>query len=354
MLPSRHPLVHELEAAARELLPLPVYDYYAGGAGDETSLAEATLSWSHWRLRPRMLRDVSEVSTATTLLGDAVSTPIGVAPWAMQRMAHPDGEVATAAGAADAGALMTVSTTATTSLEDVATVRADAPKWFQLYYVSSTEYSRAMAQRAVAAGYRAIVLTVDLPVLGHRWRDLANSFELPPELVVANHRALEGQDDYAKRAAAQRPNLNFAELEQLVELLDVPVVVKGVLRADDARRCVEAGAQGVWVSTHGGRQVDPVISSADALGEIVEEVGRDVEVYADGGIRTPADVLIALALGARAVFLGRPTAWALTVSGAEGVGGLLSGFTEELRHLMQLCGTRTLDEVTPDLVRRLT
>lgn len=350
MLPTRHPVVSALQEQAKLSLPPSVYDFFAGGSGDEITLGEAPDSWSRWRLRPKVLRDVSSVDRRQHLLGDSFATPIGVAPWAMQRMAHPDGELASARGCAEAGAIMTVSTTATTGLEEVAAERPDSPKWFQLYWTVSREFSMDLVRRAVASGYRGIVLTVDLPVIGHRWRDTTNEFGLPAGLTLPNQSAIPGQDNYRKRVSSQRPNLTFADLEDLVSATELPIIVKGVLRADDARRCVEAGASAVWVSTHGGRQLDPVISSAQALAPIVNEVGNDVEVYADGGIRTPADVLIALALGARGVFIGRPAIWALAGGGADGLAALINGFSVELENLMALCGVRTLAEIGPDLL----
>lgn len=336
-----------LEARARERLPADVYDYYAGGAELETTLREATAAWRGWRLRPRVLRGVSTVELGTSLLGSGVRTPIGVAPWAYQAMATPEGELATARGAAVAGALMTVSTSATHALEEVRAA-TEGPAWFQLYRLHSTAHTEDLARRAGDAGYRALVLTVDLPLLGRRLRDLRHGFALPADLRMANH----------PPAGCERPGLRsletatwtFDDVARFGEISGLPVVVKGVLRGDDAVRCVQAGAAAVWVSTHGGRQADPVVPSAAALPEVVAAVGDEVEVYADGGLRAGSDVLTALALGARAVFLGRPVIWGLAAAGQAGVTAVLDGLTAELAHTMALCGLASVREVPRDTV----
>ncbi|HZI98012.1 MAG TPA: alpha-hydroxy acid oxidase [Actinomycetales bacterium] len=340
-----------LESRARDLLPQGVYDYYAGGAEAEVTLGEAGSAWQARRLRPRMLRDVSSVSTATTLLGTAVSMPIGVAPWALQGMAHPEGESATARGAADAGALMTVPTTATVPLEEVAKA-SDGPKWFQLYRVRDGAYTDELVLRAADAGYRALVMTVDLPVLGRRLRDLVNEFVLPDDIRLANHPPTDslGERTLDGALGTIASTWTFDDVGHFAALTSMPVVVKGVLRDDDARQCVDAGAAAVWVSTHGGRQADPVVSSASALPAVVGTVGEDVEVYVDGGLRRGSDVLGALALGARAVFLGRPVIWGLATGGADGVRDVLVELTESLRLTMALCGVTDVRDVPPDLV----
>lgn len=341
-----------LHDRARESLPRGVYDYYAGGTEGEITLGESATSWQRWRLRPRMLRDVSAVSTQTSLLGTPVSMPIGVAPWALQRMAHPDGENATAIGTAAAGTLMTVSTTATVPLAEVAAA-SDGPKWFQLYRVQDPAYTDDLVRRAADAGYRALVMTVDLPFLGRRLRDLVNDFQLPEGIALANHPPNKGYGDRALTRALDSiatATWTFDDLTRFTDLTPLPVVVKGVLRGDDARRCLDAGAAAVWVSTHGGRQVDPAIASAVALPEIVEAVGPDVEVYVDGGVRRGSDVLTALALGARAVFLGRPTIWGLATGGADGVRDVLTDLAAALQLTMALCGVTDIRDVSDDLI----
>ncbi|CAN5303802.1 alpha-hydroxy acid oxidase [soil metagenome] len=359
-----------LETRARELLPRAVYDYYAGGSEMETTLREAPLAWQRWRLRPRMLTGIARPELGTTLLGTPVASPIGVPPWALQRMAHPDGELATAAACARSGTLMTVSTTATASLDEVAAVAPESPKWFQLYQVHGVAYTDDLVRRAADAGYRALVLTVDLPILGRRLRDLANDFVLPEGLVMANH---PDQTDVAADAempasvgggsglsvrrlsqaldsADKTPPWTYADVEHFAGLSDLPVVVKGVLRGDDAVQCLGAGASAVWVSTHGGRQVDRAVSSAAALVDVVSAVSEHAEVYVDGGIRSGTDALVALALGARAVFCGRPIIWGLATAGADGVAAVLSALGTELAHSMTLCGVASVEQVPPDLV----
>ncbi|TKJ30462.1 alpha-hydroxy acid oxidase [Blastococcus sp. CCUG 61487] len=348
--PGREPPfldLERLEERARGALPEDVYDYYAGGAETETTLAEAPGAWRSWRLRPRVLRGITAVPLATELLGSAVATPIGVAPWAYQGMAHPEGELATARGAAAAGALMTVSTSATQTLEEVAAEMPGSPAWFQLYRLHSGAHTDDLARRAGDAGYRALVLTVDLPLLGRRRRDLAHDFALPADLRMANHPPAGDRPGLSDLATA---TWTFDDIARFGDLSGLPVVVKGVLRGDDAVRCVQAGASAVWVSTHGGRQVDPAVASAHALPEVVDAVGDEVEVYADGGIRSGSDVLTALALGARAVFVGRPTIWGLATGGSAGVTGVLVGLGEELAHTMALCGVDDVRSVPRDTV----
>jgi 4-hydroxymandelate oxidase len=335
--------IASLERRAREVLPTDVADYYAGGAEDEVTLREATPAWRSWRLRPRVLTGVSAVRLRTTLLGDEVATPVGVAPWAYQGLAHPDGERATAGGAAAAGALMTVSTSATTGLAEVAAVEPPGPRWFQLYRLHSPAHTDDLARRAGDAGYRALVLTVDLPVFGRRLREAAHRFALPADLPVPNRPA-------GTVPAVDSPVWTFDDVARFGRLSGLPVVVKGVLRGDDAAACVEAGAAAVWVSAHGGRQADPVVSTAHALPEVVEAVGDGVEVYVDGGVRAGSDVLTALALGARAVFVGRPVIWGLATGGADGVRAVLDGLSAQLATTMTLCGLGDVTAVPRDIV----
>jgi 4-hydroxymandelate oxidase len=334
----------DLETEARELLPQEVYDYVAGGAVDELTMADNRLAWDRIRLRPRVLRDVRHVSTATAVLGSPVAHPIGVAPTAFHRMCHDGGEPATAAGAADAGALFVLSTRATAPMEDVAHATGDAPWWFQVYVLNDRDLTESFVRRAAACGARALVLTGDTPVLGRRLRDIRNRFVLPSHLGTIE--SLDRPGNLADQAAG----VTFADVAWLAEASGLPVVVKGVLRADDAERCVAAGAAGVWVSNHGGRQLDGAIASADALAEVIDAVSGRVEVYVDGGIRRGADVLKALAMGATAAFVGRPAAWALTVGGRDGVRGLLDGFRAELELAMALAGAASIAEITPDLL----
>ncbi|MPQ97682.1 alpha-hydroxy-acid oxidizing protein [Modestobacter sp. I12A-02628] len=346
----------DLEERARGLLTPAAYGYYAGGAETETTLREAPAAWGSWRLRPRVLRGVTALEPGsrglgTTLLGSDVRTPIGVAPWAYQGMAHPDGELGTAAGAAAAGALMTVSTSANHSQAAVAAVQPGSPKWFQLYRLHSPAYTDDLARRAAQAGYRALVLTVDLPVLGRRLRDVGADTSAHAHLRMANHPPVHGPAPGL--AAIQSPSWTFDDVSRFADVSGLPVVVKGVLRGDDAALCVQAGASAVWVSTHGGRQADPAVASAHALPEVVDAVGDDVEVYVDGGIRHGSDVAVALALGATAVFVGRPTIWGLATGGAAGVTAVLDGLTAELASTLTLCGVSGVRSVPRDTVVRV-
>jgi 4-hydroxymandelate oxidase len=345
-----------LEAAARERLEPGVYDYIAGGAESELTIAGNLAAWSRLRLRPRVLRDVSAVSTATSVLGTGVPTPILVAPMAYHRMVHPDGEAACAAGAAAAGALYVLSTQSTMSVEEVAAAAPAGRRWFQVYVVRDRGWTADLAARAAASGYEALVLTVDVPLLGNRLRDLRNQFRLPSGLAPANAppagaaRQRELAADVLAQAGQFDPSLTPDTIGWLADRSGLPVLVKGVLRGDDAAACLDAGAVGVVVSNHGGRQLDTAVATADALAEVVAAVGDRGEVYVDGGIRRGTDIVKALALGARAVLVGRPVLWGLATGGAAGVEQVLSGLRGELELAMALCGATTVGDLTPDLV----
>jgi 4-hydroxymandelate oxidase len=347
--------VAALAAQARELIDAGVYDYYAGGADDEVTLADNEDAWQRLRLRPKVLRDVGDVDPSTTVLGQPVAAPLLVAPTAYHRMAHDEGERATARGAAAAGTLMCVSTLATVTLEEVADAAPGAPRWFQLYIRRDRALTEELVHRAVAAGYAAIVLTVDVPVLGRRWRDERNHFTLLPGLAMANLGAappkVEGSGLATYAASEFDPSLTFDDIGWLAEVSGLPVIVKGVMRGDDALRCVEAGAAAVVVSNHGARQLDTTIPTAEALRDVTESVGDRAEVYVDGGIRRGTDVVKALALGARATLVGRPILWGLATGGASGVQAVLTELTEEFTRALMLCGVATPHDVTPDLLR---
>jgi 4-hydroxymandelate oxidase len=303
-----------------------------------------------------VLRDVSAVDTATTVLGTPVRMPVLVAPTANQRLAHDEGEAANARGTAAAGSLLIVSTLATMRLEDVAAAAPQAPRWMQIYLQRDKGASAELVARAVAAGYHALVLTVDLPVAGHRRRDERNSFALPPGMTLANlgisHPEVPGGGSALARHVSQdlTAGMTFADVTWLAGLSELPVLVKGVLRGDDAAECVRAGAAGVVVSNHGGRQLDGAIATADALPDVLDAVGGDVEVYVDGGVRRGTDVVKALALGARAVLIGRPVIWGLATGGAVGVQAVLDGFHAELVRAMALCGAASIADIDRSMV----
>lgn len=345
--------VDALEAAARDAGLAPdAHAYYSTGADDELTLAANRSAWNRWRIRPRVLRDVSGVDVSTTVLGSPVRVPVLVAPAAYQRLAHDDGEAATARGAAAAGTVMTLSTMSTVTLEDVARAVPNVPRWYQLYVHRERADTERLVDRAEAAGYTALVVTVDTPELGHRARHDEAGFVLPADMPVANLVDTGGQagriTDYA--ATMFDPSLTFEAVQWLVGRTRLPVVVKGVLRGDDAAAAVEAGAAAVCVSNHGGRQLDGAVATADALPDVVAGVAGRAEVYVDGGVTRGTDVLRALALGARAVWVGRPVLWGLTLGGADGVRDVLARLTEETRLAFTLAGVRSPAEATPDLL----
>ncbi len=345
-----------MEEEARQAVGEMAYAYYAGGAEDERLLADNVEAWARWRLHPRVLVDVSAVATATTVLGSHVAGPVLLAPTAIQDLAHPEGEVASARGAAAAGACMVLSSLATRSLEDVAAAAPGAPLWMQVYVLRDRNRTAALVDRAVAAGYRALVLTVDAPVPGLRRRELWGGVHLPDGLALPNlgdaatARAREG-GFLAVVARELDPSLTYDDIGWLTGRSGLPVVVKGVLRADDAARCVDAGAAAVVVSNHGARQLDDAPATADVVGEVADAVGGRAEIYVDGGVRRAADVAKALALGARGVLVGRPALWALATGGAEGVAGLLTWFHAELRRVLALVGAPTLAHLDRSVVR---
>ena len=336
--------IAELEQRARGLLTPEVYDYYAGGPGSEQTLHASVSAWQqHW-LMPRVLRDVSTVDTSVRLPGlpeTAAATPIAVAPTGFQGLAHPEGEVATARGAARAGALMVLSTRSSMKIEEVAEAVASegGAWWFQVYVMKDRTLTARLVERAVAAGARALVLTGDTPVVGRKRRDRT-------EGVVSDAQVLANIGPLADLSVTgQAADVTFADIGWLARLGGVPVLVKGVLRADDARACLAGGAAGVIVSNHGGRQLDRAVPTALALPAVAGELGSSVPVFVDGGLRTGADVLTALGLGARAVFLGRPVLWALACGGADGVRDLLTGLTSDLVHAMALAGASAVADL---------
>jgi 4-hydroxymandelate oxidase len=341
----------DLQRIATERLPPPVSEYFNQGAAEGITAAAAAAAWDRVRFRPRVLRDVSSVSTATTVLGHDLITPVCVAPTALHRAAHPMGEVATARGAAAAGALMEVSTNAGVPFEQIGATGVQW--WLQSYVLRDRGLTRDILQRAVAAGAAAVVLTTDTTVVGRKYNAGPSVYDVvPADYLQANI----DQGDRTDAALAYADDLTPETIGWLRDVTGLPVVVKGVLRADDARIAVAAGAVAVQVSNHGGRQLDQAVATADALPEIAAAVQDSAEIYVDGGIRSAEHVLAALALGARAVFVGRPVLWALTAGGTSGDGGadgvaeLLGTLTDELRHVMTLAGARTVAEITGDLV----
>ncbi len=349
--------VLDLEGIAKRRLPAAVYDYYAGGAGDEQTLRANRAAFQEVFLRPRALVDVARIDTSTTALGTPIAMPVMVAPTAYQRMAHPEGELATARAAGELGTIMVASTIATRSLEEIAGA-ATGPLWFQLYVQPERKISIDLARRAEAAGYRALCLTVDTPHLGKRERDVRNRFTLPPGITMRNFegelsrmpRSPQGSGFTLAASKLLDPSLTWDAIAWLKRETRLPIVVKGVIAAEDAALAIDAGASAIVVSNHGGRQLDGCEPTLRALPHVVRAAAGRVEVYMDGGIRRGIDVLKALALGARAVLVGRPVLWGLAAAGQEGVRYALEMLRSELELSMALAGCPRVDSIGPELV----
>jgi 4-hydroxymandelate oxidase len=343
-----------LEEKARTKLSPGAYAFAAAGADDEITLKENIAAWRRLRLRPRVLSDITGIDIGVSVLGTRLATPIMVAPFGRHKLFHPEGERATARAAAAAGAVFVLPTTSTVSIEDVAIEPGTAPRWFQLYLPADRGLAENLIDRAAAASYRAVVLTVDQPVYGSSPRAARAPLAPSPDIRNAN---LPGepiaQNSYkAGTTGSVTFPATWRDLEWLVRRSAIDVLVKGVLRGDDAVRCVEAGAKAIIVSNHGGRHLDATVATADALPEIADAVAGKAELYVDGGIRRGTDIVKALALGARAVLVARPVIWGLALDGSEGARAVLDHLNAELVRSMALCGAARLDEITGDLVKR--
>ena len=338
----------EVEALARGRLAPEVHEYVRLGSGRSLTAEEATRSWDRFRFVPRVLLDVTEVDVTTSLLGTPVRSPLAVAPTTLQRAAHPEGEVAMARGVAEAGGLVVVSSNAGSTFEDVGAT--GAPWWLQMYVTADRSATAPVVERAVAAGARAIVLTADTPVVATKDRASAAVWDVvEPGWLRVNFSPTDGTADPSRLEKAR--DLGPQDVAWLSGTFGLPVVVKGVLHPADARRCVDAGAAAVWVSNHGGRQLDQARSTAEALGEVAEAVGDEVEVYVDGGVRRGTHALAAAALGATGVFVGRPAYYALAADGATGVARLLGELATELEEAVRLSGHVSTAAVGRDLLR---
>ena len=340
--------VWDYEELAAARLNAGAYGYYAGGAGDELTLRDNVEAYRRWQLRPRLLVDVEACTTATTVLGHEVSMPLLVAPVAFQRVAHPDGEPAMARAANAAGTIMCLSTIATASPAEVAATGARL--WFQVYVFRDEGITRELIAQARDHGFGALLLTIDAPVRGNRERDLRTGFTIPDGIAVSSL----GRGGLTPKEVFDQisPSLTWHDLERLAAEAGLPVLVKGVLTAEDAALSCEHGAAGVVVSNHGGRQLDGVAATIDALPEVVEAVDGRLEVLVDGGIRRGADVVKALALGARAVLAGRAPLWGLAAAGEDGARHVLELLQSEILGALQLVGCRSPAEVTRDHVGR--
>ncbi|MGB8004379.1 MAG: alpha-hydroxy acid oxidase [Gaiellaceae bacterium] len=327
--------IWDYERLAEEKLDANAHAYFAGGSGDEVTLRDNLAAFERRKLRPRVLVDVSSVSTATTVLGTEVALPVLIAPLALQRMAHPDGELGTARAAAAAGTVMCLSTAATARPAEVAAAAPDAPRWFQVYVFGDRSQTEDLIAEAIEHRFSALVLTVDVPYLGRRERDIRIDFKPPEHLTVSG-------DIFAQEFDA---GLSWRDIEWLSGY-GLPLVVKGLLTAEDARLAVEHGAAAVVVSNHGGRQLDGASATLDVLEEVVDAVDGRAEVLLDGGVRRGTDVLKALGLGARAVLIGRAMVWGLAVDGEEGVAHVLHLLRREIELGLALLGCASPAAVT--------
>lgn len=337
--------VAEYEPLARARVEPGAWDYQAGGAGDELSLADNVAAWNRIKLRPRVLVDVSSRDLRTSAFGVALDHPVIVAPTAAHQLSHADAERGSARGAAAAGALFTLSTISSVPMEEVAAAAPGAPRWFQLYAPIDRGACRALIDRAVEAGYGAVAVTVDLPLPGNRERDVRNALELDLGVHLPADQAVDPDT-----GIVVLPTLDWDDLDWLRSVCPIPLIAKGILRADDAARAVDGGCDGIWVSNHGGRQLDTSITAPEALPEVVDSVGGRALIAADGGVRRGIDVLKGLALGANLVAVGRPVLWALAVDGADGVQRVLTILRDELSLAMALAGCRSLADIGPDLI----
>ncbi len=347
--------VSDFERAAKAAATPMAWEYISGGAADELTLRWNVEAYHHLRLKPRVLQDVSKLDTRVTLLGREHAFPILIAPTAYHKLFHPEGELATARGAGAADATLVVSASATVSLEEVAKA-ATKPLWFQLYVQPDREFTAGIVRRAAAAGYEALVVTVDTPTLGPRYRELRAHFALPPGMERANLRGLAAATNVQRPTESNifslnlDPTLSWKDIEWLRSLTKLPVLLKGILNPDDAERACQLGVAGLIVSNHGARNLDTAPATIDALPEVIARVNGRVPVLVDGGIRRGTDVLKALALGATAVLIGRPAVYGLAAQGAEGVTRVITILRRELEMAMALSGRPTIKSVDASLI----
>lgn len=350
----------DYEAQAREAISGSILDYYDGGANDEITLRDNPAAFGRIPLYPRVFRGTDRRDTSTTVLGFPVTMPVIVAPVALLGMIHPDGETPAARATTAAGSIFVLSTLSVTPVETIVEA-ATGPVWFQLYVYKDRAATEALVRRVEAAGCSALELTADTPIVGHRERDVRNEFELPEGLWTPNLTAEAAQivpepgggvSPFAATVdALLDPGLTWDDVAWLRSITTLPVLVKGMVRADDAVRAADAGASGIIVSNHGGRQVDTAPATIDVLSSITDAVGDRVEVLVDGGIRRGTDIVKALALGAKAVQIGRPVLWGLGVGGEHGVADVMGILRREFDLAMALTGCRSVAEITADLVQ---
>ncbi|XP_028417849.1 hydroxyacid oxidase 1-like [Dendronephthya gigantea] len=354
--------ISDFENYARAFLPKNAWDYYSSGANEGITLRENRQAFERLKLRPRILKDVSNIDMSTTILGEKIDFPICVAATAMQKLAHPDGEIATARAVVQAGTCMMLSSWSTSRIEEVAEASSSGLKWLQLYVYKDPSVTLDLIRRAESSGFKAIAVTVDTPLLGRRYGDARNKFSLPPHLTLANYK-----QSYATGVKSDKDSglatfvnslinssLTWEFIPWLRSVTKLPIVLKGILTAEDARLAVQHGVDGILVSNHGARQLDGVPATIEALPEVVSAVDGKCEVYLDGGVRFGTDALKALALGARAVFVGRPILWGLSYQGEAGVSKLLQIFKDEFKLAMGLVGCDCVKDISRNLVAHQT
>ncbi|XP_064873826.1 2-Hydroxyacid oxidase 2-like isoform X1 [Oncorhynchus nerka] len=347
----------DFEEYAKEHLSKATWDYYAAGADECCTRDDNLLAYKRIRLRPRILRDVSVCDTRTTVQGTEISFPVGIAPTAFHCLAWHEGEMATARATEAVNTCYITSTYSTCSVEEIAAAAPNGYRWFQLYVYRDRKLSESIIHRVEALGYKALVLTVDVPYTGKRRNDIRNQFKLPPHLKVKNfdgvfqEAAGPAGEEYGVPANTLDPSISWKDVYWLQSLTRLPIIIKGILTKEDAELAVEHGVQGIIVSNHGGRQLDGGPATIDALSEIVDTVQGRIEVYLDGGVRTGSDVLKAVALGAKCVFIGRPAVWGLAYKGEEGLKEVLHILNNEFRLSMALSGCRNVAEINRNLIQ---
>tara|TARA_X000000368_G_scaffold193478_1_gene152648 strand:- start:497 stop:1564 length:1068 start_codon:yes stop_codon:yes gene_type:complete len=349
----------DLEKKFPEKLSEAIYDYYSSGARDEITLRRNISIFNNYEILPKLLRNVSSVNTSTSILGLKIGNPIMAAPLAMQSMAHADGEIATAKAMSSLDSIMTLPTSSNKSIEEVAP-HSDK-LFFQLYFAKDRKITEDILKRCYEKNYKAIVFTADAPRLGTREKDERNSFKMPENLTLANFKgtSFEKYDDYEGSSMSMHsdhlfdPTLTFEIIHWIKEKSKLPVLVKGILRPDDAAKCFENGADGIIISNHGGRQLDTAVPTLKQIRPIREEVGKDKLLIADGGIRRGTDILKCLALGANAVQIGRPILWGLAHDGQDGVELVLNILLRELVETMILTGCTNLNDISQDLITEI-
>lgn len=349
--------ISDFEKLAKEKLSQSAYDYYSSGANEEITLKENRDAYKRIFLKYRVLVDVSKRDLSTEVLGQKISMPVMIAPTAFHKMADPEGEVAVAKSATNAGTIMILSTLSNSSVEEV-TAAANGNIWFQLYVFKDREITKNLVRRVESAGCKALVLTVDAPLLGLRERDVRNKFNLPEGFTVKNLEPFYKEKLSIKHDSGIAgyfsenldPSLTWKDIEWLKSITNLPIVIKGIGCKEDALLAVQYGADGIVVSNHGGRQLDTCRATIDVLPEVADTIQDKIEIILDGGIRKGTDVLKAIALGAKIVLIGRPVLWGLAYDGEKGVGSVLEILRSEVDLAMSLCGCESLNKITKELI----